>query len=242
MRYRLALLLFFVFTSVQGQTLSIGLAEDPDILDPTLARTFVGRIVFSSLCDKLFDLDEKLNIVPMLATSYEWSADNKSLTLKLRQRRHLPRRREVRRRRGQVQPRAPQEHAGLQPARRALAGGERRRGGPADRAHQPKRAVRAAAGAAHRPRRHDGLAQGRRRGGRQVRRPSGVLRAVQVRRARGAGPHRARAFPGLLEQGRRSISTASPSCRSWTPRCASPTCAPGSSISSSASPAPMSPA
>jgi peptide/nickel transport system substrate-binding protein len=67
-----------------GQTLRIGLAEDPDVLDPTLARTFVGRIVFASLCDKLFDIDEKLNIVPQLATSYEWSADNKSLTLKVR--------------------------------------------------------------------------------------------------------------------------------------------------------------
>ncbi|HEY8068768.1 MAG TPA: ABC transporter substrate-binding protein [Burkholderiales bacterium] len=84
MRIRLAFLLLFFFSSVQGQTLRIGLAEDPDVLDPTLARTFVGRIVFSSLCDKLFDLDEKLNIVPMLATSHEWSADNKTLTLKLR--------------------------------------------------------------------------------------------------------------------------------------------------------------
>src|SRR5256714_11986979 len=65
-------------------TLRIGLAEDPDILDPTLARTFVGRIVVAGLCDKLLDLDEKLNIVPQLATSYEWSADNKTLTLKLR--------------------------------------------------------------------------------------------------------------------------------------------------------------
>jgi peptide/nickel transport system substrate-binding protein len=64
--------------------LRIGLAEDPDVLDPTLARTFVGRIVFAGLCDKLLDLDEKLNIVPQLATSYEWSADNKTLTLKLR--------------------------------------------------------------------------------------------------------------------------------------------------------------
>jgi peptide/nickel transport system substrate-binding protein len=66
-------------------TLRIGLAEDPDVLDPTLARTFVGRIVFNSLCDKLFDLDEKLNIVPQLASSYAWSADHKALTLKLRQ-------------------------------------------------------------------------------------------------------------------------------------------------------------
>jgi peptide/nickel transport system substrate-binding protein len=70
---------------VAAQTLRFGLAEDPDILDPTLARTFVGRIVFAALCDKLFDIDEKLNIVPQLATSYEWSADRTALTLKLRQ-------------------------------------------------------------------------------------------------------------------------------------------------------------
>jgi peptide/nickel transport system substrate-binding protein len=76
-------LLFAAYASAQT-TLRIGLAEDPDILDPTLARTFVGRIVFAGLCDKLFDLDEKLNIVPQLATSFQWAADNKSVTLKLR--------------------------------------------------------------------------------------------------------------------------------------------------------------
>jgi len=80
-----AFALLFAVTAVNGQTLRIGLAEDPDVLDPTRARTFVGRIVFAGLCDKLFDLDEKLNIVPQLATSYKWSADNKSLELKLRQ-------------------------------------------------------------------------------------------------------------------------------------------------------------
>ncbi len=70
--------------AAQAQTLRIGLAEDPDVLDPTLARSFVGRIVFSALCDKLLDIDEKLNPVPQLATSFQWAADNKSLTLKLR--------------------------------------------------------------------------------------------------------------------------------------------------------------
>src|SRR5207249_2700957 len=50
----------------------------------TLARTFVGRIVFAALCDKLFDIDEKLEIVPQLAAGYEWSADRKALTIKLR--------------------------------------------------------------------------------------------------------------------------------------------------------------
>jgi peptide/nickel transport system substrate-binding protein len=64
--------------------LRIGLAEDPDVLDPTLARSFVGRVVFAALCDKLFDIDEKLNIVPQLAEKYEWSADNKALTLHIR--------------------------------------------------------------------------------------------------------------------------------------------------------------
>jgi len=64
--------------------LRIGLAEDPDVLDPSLARTYVGRIVFSSICDKLFDIDEKLNVVPQLALSHEESADGKEVTIKLR--------------------------------------------------------------------------------------------------------------------------------------------------------------
>jgi peptide/nickel transport system substrate-binding protein len=65
-------------------TLRIGLAEDPDILDPTLARTYVGRIVFASLCDKLFDIDENVNIVPQLALSHETSEDGKTVIIKLR--------------------------------------------------------------------------------------------------------------------------------------------------------------
>jgi peptide/nickel transport system substrate-binding protein len=65
-------------------TLRIGLAEDPDMLDPTLGRTYVGRIVFAAFCDKLFDIDEKLNIVPQLALSHQTSADGKEMTIKLR--------------------------------------------------------------------------------------------------------------------------------------------------------------
>ena len=79
-----ALLLAAAPLLVQAQTLRVGLAEDPDVLDPTLARSFVGRVVFAGLCDKLFDIDEKLQIVPQLATAYEWSADSKTLTLKIR--------------------------------------------------------------------------------------------------------------------------------------------------------------
>jgi peptide/nickel transport system substrate-binding protein len=80
-----ALLLSLVALNAQAETtLRIGLAEDPDILDPTLARTYVGRIVFSSICDKLFDIDEKLNVVPQLALSHETAPDGKSVTIKLR--------------------------------------------------------------------------------------------------------------------------------------------------------------
>jgi hypothetical protein len=41
-----AALLSLIPLASQAQTLRIGLAEDPDMLDPTLGRTFVGRIVF----------------------------------------------------------------------------------------------------------------------------------------------------------------------------------------------------
>src|SRR5919198_5304720 len=70
--------------AIAQTTLRIGLAEDPDILDPTLARTYVGRIVFASICDKLFDIDEKLNVVPQLALSHQTSGDGKVVTIKLR--------------------------------------------------------------------------------------------------------------------------------------------------------------
>jgi peptide/nickel transport system substrate-binding protein len=71
-------------TALAQTTLRIGLAEDPDVLDPTLARTYVGRIVFASLCDKLFDIDEKLNVVPQLALGHETLEDGKTVIIRLR--------------------------------------------------------------------------------------------------------------------------------------------------------------
>jgi peptide/nickel transport system substrate-binding protein len=79
-----ALFVSLIADSHAQTTLRIGLAEDPDMLDPTLGRTYVGRIVFAAFCDKLFDIDEKLNIVPQLALSHETSADGKEMTIKLR--------------------------------------------------------------------------------------------------------------------------------------------------------------
>jgi peptide/nickel transport system substrate-binding protein len=70
--------------AASAQTLRIGLADDPDILDPTQARTFSSRIVFAGLCDKLFDIGPELEIVPQLATGWEWTDDNKGLIVRVR--------------------------------------------------------------------------------------------------------------------------------------------------------------
>jgi peptide/nickel transport system substrate-binding protein len=70
----------------KGGTLTVALAEDPDMLDPTLARTFVGRIVFANLCEKLYDVDASLNIVPQLAAGMpKFSNGGKTVTIKIRQ-------------------------------------------------------------------------------------------------------------------------------------------------------------
>ena len=65
--------------------LRIGLAEDPDALDPALSRTLVGRIVFASLCDKLVDITPDLEFAPQLATDWSWSEDGLTLTMNLRE-------------------------------------------------------------------------------------------------------------------------------------------------------------
>jgi peptide/nickel transport system substrate-binding protein len=55
------------------------------MLDPHLARTYYGRFVFASLCDRLVDVDENLKVVPGLAKDWAWSDDGKTLTLNLRE-------------------------------------------------------------------------------------------------------------------------------------------------------------
>lgn len=72
-------------TSAFAADLRIGLQEDPDALDTDQARTFVGRIVFESLCDKLVNITPELEFVPELATSWSWSEDGKTLTMQLRE-------------------------------------------------------------------------------------------------------------------------------------------------------------
>ena len=67
-----------------AKDLRIALQEDPDVLDPDQSRTFVGRIVYASLCDKLVDITPDLDIIPQLATSWDTSEDGTSITMQLR--------------------------------------------------------------------------------------------------------------------------------------------------------------
>jgi peptide/nickel transport system substrate-binding protein len=69
----------------QKKTLVVALNQDPDILDPSLSRTYVGRIVFAQICEKLYEIDEALRIQPQLAAAMPAVSDGgKTVTIKLR--------------------------------------------------------------------------------------------------------------------------------------------------------------
>ena len=67
-----------------AQTLRVGIASDPDVLDPTLSRSVAARQVFAAMCDKIFDIDERGAITPQLATAWEWQEGGRALLLTLR--------------------------------------------------------------------------------------------------------------------------------------------------------------
>ena len=81
---RLLLALLFLALPAAAQTLRIGIASDPDVLDPTLSRSVAARQVFAAMCDKLLDIDEQGRLVPQLATAWEWQEDGRALLLTLR--------------------------------------------------------------------------------------------------------------------------------------------------------------
>ena len=56
-------------SSTGSGNVTVGLAGAPDALDPTTAATFDGRTVFANMCQKLYDINAQLSIVPQLATS-----------------------------------------------------------------------------------------------------------------------------------------------------------------------------
>jgi peptide/nickel transport system substrate-binding protein len=79
------LALTLLSSSAMAADLRVGLRADPDILDPAQGTSVAGRVVFSALCDKLIDITADGKYQPQLATAWSWSADNLTLTLKLRE-------------------------------------------------------------------------------------------------------------------------------------------------------------
>src|SRR5262249_48544740 len=81
----LTMLLSAMPADAQKKTLVIALNQDPDILDPTLSRTYVGRIIYSQMCEKLYEIDQNLRIFPQLAADMPAITDGgKPVTIKLR--------------------------------------------------------------------------------------------------------------------------------------------------------------
>ncbi len=68
----------------RGGTLRVGLDADTTGMDPHFASAAVDRQVYQNLYDKLVDINQDLEIVPMLATSWALSNSGRTLTFKLR--------------------------------------------------------------------------------------------------------------------------------------------------------------
>lgn len=72
-------------TPGRGGSAQVALASEPDLLDPTQSSTLVARQVFASMCEKLYDYDESMTIVPQLATELpQTSPDGRQLTVSVR--------------------------------------------------------------------------------------------------------------------------------------------------------------
>lgn len=59
-----------------GGTLVMALSAEPDQLDPALSRSLYSRYVFHAMCQKLYDVDEKAQLVPQLATELPKTSDD----------------------------------------------------------------------------------------------------------------------------------------------------------------------
>ncbi|MDH6260527.1 ABC transporter substrate-binding protein [Bradyrhizobium sp. BR13661] len=69
---------------ISGGTLTVGLAQEPLIVDPIRSGTFTERQYAAPVYEALFDINEEGQTVPFLAESYEASSDAKTYTVKLR--------------------------------------------------------------------------------------------------------------------------------------------------------------
>lgn len=73
-------------TTHEGGVAVVSLTAEPGTLDATTANTFSARVIFTSVCEKLFDADANLELVPQLAADLPVvSADGLTVDIALRQ-------------------------------------------------------------------------------------------------------------------------------------------------------------
>lgn len=68
-----------------AQTLRVGIGADPNVLDPAQSTSFVERVVFTALCDRLVDVGPDLTFRPELATAWAWEDEGRTLRMTLRE-------------------------------------------------------------------------------------------------------------------------------------------------------------
>ena len=66
-------------------SLRVGMADDPDTLDPAVSGSFISLQITSAMCDRLIEVGPQLDYLPGLASEWHWSADNRALTVTLRE-------------------------------------------------------------------------------------------------------------------------------------------------------------
>jgi peptide/nickel transport system substrate-binding protein len=73
-------------TIEEGGDLVMALSAEPDVLDPTTSSSLYTRYVMQTMCEKLYDIDEAGEIVPMLATELpEVSDDGRTVTFPIKE-------------------------------------------------------------------------------------------------------------------------------------------------------------
>src|SRR6476646_10166545 len=78
-----AAMLGVAVVSAQAATLRMAWSQDATGLDPHKQTAFSSLRLRDVLCQPLVRLDNKLNVVPAIATSWEFAADGKTLSFKL---------------------------------------------------------------------------------------------------------------------------------------------------------------
>lgn len=69
----------------RGGTLTVGIAQDPAVVDPIRTGTFTERQLSTPVYESLFDIDAEGNAVPWLAQGFTVSEDGKRYRIQLRQ-------------------------------------------------------------------------------------------------------------------------------------------------------------